>query len=151
MFVISMDFIHKDVISVPVPSVILLRKDCVPSGLLFGSARGDEDCYVAVLPSRSLWLNLLVISFNKWHARVEGRGTPPPLPLALFSVKSTKLNQVCFCQSPCLCMVLWKIICVDESQWEIVLITTPNDGSVIVIVALMHLLISDNGQVIGWV
>lgn len=44
-------------------------------------------------------------------------------------------------------MVLWKIICVDESQWEIVLITTPNDGSVIIIVALMHLLTSDDGKV----
>lgn len=67
--------------------------------------------------------------------------------LAIF--RQAQLNQVSFCQSLCLCIVLWKIICVDEYQWEIVLITTPNDGSIIMFVALMHLSISDNGQVIG--
>lgn len=84
---------------------------------------------------------------HKRHARglggeVRGASTPRHFP-------STKLNQVCFCQLLCLCMVLWKIICADESQWEIVLITTQNDGSIIVCVALMHLAISDDDRVIG--
>lgn len=67
--------------------------------------------------------------------------------LAIF--RQARLNQVTFCHSVCLCLVLWKIICVDESQWEIVLITAPNNGSFIVFVFLMYYLISDNGQVIG--
>lgn len=69
--------------------------------------------------------------------------TTPPSPF------SVKLSSIKFVSVSRVCVWCCEKLCVDESQWEIVLITTPNDGSVIVIVALMHLLTSDNGQVIG--
>lgn len=74
---------------------------------------------------------------------VRGASTPRHFPSPSTRIKFASVSR-------CVCvLVLWKIVCADEYQWEIVLITTQNDGSVIVCVALMHLAISDNDRVIG--
>lgn len=74
----------------------------------------------------------------------EVRGTSSSL--AIFCQGLIKLASVS--RRVCVGIVLWKIICVYESQWEIVLITAPNDGPVYVFVVLMHYSICDDGQVI---
>lgn len=100
-------------------------------------------CFKVCMSCHLVWCFVHNYTLTKErHARVERGSSNHPSPF------SVKLNQVSFCQSLCLCVVIWKIICTDESQWEIVLITTPKDGSVIVFVVLMRRSTSDDGRVI---
>lgn len=76
------------------------------------------------------------------YARGGRRTIPRHFPSSSSPIKVASVSR-------CVCvywMVLWKIICIDEYQWEIV-ITTPNDGSIVVSVAIVHRLKSDNGRV----
>lgn len=114
---------------------MLIKRHLVKTIRLFAN---KSVCYCSLVPSTTS---------SKIACAGRAAGGTPSIHPSPFYVKA-ELNQVSFCQSLCLCMVLWKIICVDESQWEIVLITTPKDGSAVVFVFLMRRSISDDGQVI---